>query len=37
MNVNDMLSSAASQSVIVNNDPGFTPMGLFKLQFATAN
>ena len=36
MNVNDMLSSDASQSLIVNNDPGFTPMGLFKLQFATA-
>ena len=34
MNVNDMLSSDASQSLIVNNDPGFTPMGLFKLQFA---
>ena len=36
MNVNDMLSSNASQSLIVNNDPGFTPMGLFKLRFATA-
>ena len=36
MNVNNMLSSDASQSLIVNNDPGFTLMDLFKLQFATA-
>ena len=36
MNVSDMLSSDASKSLIVNNDPGFTPIGLFKLQFATA-
>ena len=36
MNVNGMLSSDASRSLIVNNDPGFTPMGLLKLHFATA-
>ena len=35
MNINDML---ASQSLIVNNDPGFTPiaMSLFKLQSVIA-
>ena len=31
-----MLSSDASQSLIVNNDRGFTPMALFKLRCATA-
>ena len=35
-NVNDTLSSDASQSLTMNNDPGFTPIGVFKLQFATA-
>ena len=36
MNANDMLSSDASQSLIVNNDPGFASISLFKLQFAIA-
>ena len=31
MNVNDMLSSDASQSLIVNNDPEFASISLFKL------